>query len=83
MSVTVVGASKMIISECETMGSGSEMIVAALEMIISMTNTMVKIGRRNNVSKRNSLSVVVDHDLRDGNDHFVDEEDGRSDEGDG
>ena len=51
---------------------------------------MVKIGRRNNVSIRNRLSVVADHRLCDGddhfhlrNDHFVDEEDGRSDERDG
>lgn len=44
---------------------------------------MVKIGCRNNVSIRNRLSVVVDHGLCDGNDHFVDEEDGRSDERDG
>jgi hypothetical protein len=29
-------------------------------MIISVTNTMVKIERRNNISNRNSLSVVVE-----------------------
>jgi hypothetical protein len=55
----------------------------AVEMIISVTNTIVKIGRRNNISKRNSLSVVAEDDLYDGNDHFVDKEDFRSGESDG
>jgi hypothetical protein len=59
------------------------MIISAFEMIISVTNTIVKIGRRNNLSIRNRLSVIVDHGLCDGNDHFVDEEDGQSDEEDG
>jgi hypothetical protein len=73
----------MIISECEIMVSGSEMIKSAFEMIISVTDTMIKIGCRNKVYIINRLTVVVDHGLCDANDHFVDEEDCRSDEEDG
>jgi len=73
---TEVPVSPMIISECVTMDSGLERIISAFEMIISVTNTMVKIACQNNFSILNRLSVVVDHGLCDANDHFVDEEDG-------
>jgi hypothetical protein len=86
MSGTMVGASKMIISETQIkvrrsemiisergiIDSGAQMIISMTEMVISVTNTMVKMDCRNNVSIGNYLPVVGDQCLCGTNDHFLD-----------